>query len=503
MSFPRNPLEGDQSSRKSFKLSRLFSAMAIVITASLAACGGGSSGGGSPTATISGQVVDKVLSNAKVSIFSSGLSGSQLGTATTDSNGNYTITFTPPSGSTPLFLTAVSSGNTLSSYIGSANTFSGTVKPTIAPDLNITQATTAALAVVQNQNISLSSLTPTTYAQQIVSLQNAIYQLAAVVQDIVDQTDSGCSLSGGLTPSNLSSSLGSSPIASTTNLITSLNSKLSSCSTTTINTLASQIPSNQTIAPQLTSTSASNSSTTSVSAGAYTGNLTPIMTYNNGCTGEGPSGTSFSATITVGSSGSIKFSTSSDGSASGTLTGDNFTMTGTDQQGESLSISGAVSPLSSGSVSGGSGISVNGSWQIACSGGTYGGTYNVPSLLTSGATLTSTTSTIPNGTYTLTVYPDCTSGNCGSNTPFSATATINGNTFSFSGGSNGSGSGTLTGNTFAMTITSFPGSTCTSQSISITGAISSSGNGNLTVNGTFQQTSTNCGATSGTFTMST
>ena len=488
------------------RLSVLFSILLAVF--SLSACGGGSSGGGSPSATIKGQVVDKLLPGATVSLFSSGLSGTPLGTATADSNGNYSITFTPPSGSTPLFLAAVSSGNYLGSYIGPANTFSGNVSSSTAPNLNITQVTTASLAVAQNQGVALSTMTPTNYGQQVNNLENAIIQLAAVVQGVVDN---GCTISGGLTPSNLSSLMGSS-LSSATNVITSLVGDLSSCSTTTtaltLNTFASQIPANQTIAPQLTSTSASNSTTTSVPAGTYTGTVTPVMTFNTSCPTEGPTaGGSFSMTMTVGSNGSIKFGTTSGSgpSMTGTLSGNNFTMSGTDTNGASITASGALVSLSSGTVSGGSGFSVNGGWQENCSSGSgnYGGTYNIPSLLSSGATLSSTPSSVSNGTYTVTIYPNCTSGSCGTNTSMPATVTINGSTISLSAGSNGSGSGTLSGNTFAMTITNFPGSSCTNQKISVTGTLSSSGTNNLSVNGSFHQTSTNCGTTSGTYTMST
>ena len=235
--------------------------------------------------------------------------------------------------------------------------------------------------------------------------------------------------------------------------------------------------------------------------------VTPVMTFNTSCPTEGPTaGESFSGTIKVGSNGSISFTDPYGSSISGTLSGNNFTMTGTDTSGAPMSVSGALISLPSGTVSGGSGFSVNGGWQENCSTtGTanYGGTYNIPSLLSSGATLSSTPSSVSNGTYTVTIYPNCTSGNCGTNSSMSASVTINGSTISINGGSNGIGSGTLSGNTFAITLTNFPGTTCLNQKISVTGTISSSGTNNLSANGSFHQTSTNCGTTSGTYTMST
>lgn len=452
-----------------------------------------------------------MLPGAKVSLYSSGLSGTPLGTATADGSGNYSITFTPPSGSPPLFLAAVSSGNYLGSYIGPANTFSGTVSSSTAPNLNVTQVTTATLAVAQNQGIALSAMTPTNYGQQVNNLENAIIQLAAVVQGVVDN---GCTISGGLTPSNLSSLMGSS-LSSATNVITALAGKLSLCSTpttaSTLNTFASQIPANQLIAPQLTSTSASNSTTTSIPAGTYTGMVTPVMTFNTSCPSEGPTaGESFSMTMTVGSNGSIKFGTTSGSgpSLTGTLSGNNFTMTGTDTSGAPMSVSGALISLPSGTVSGGSGFSVNGGWQENCSTtGTanYGGTYNIPSLLSSGATLSSTPSSISKGTYTVSgfsSYNTPSSGSCSGTGTINGNITISGSNITFSGtqqNSSGNGSGTLAGNTFTMNVT--PGSG--GGTISVTGAINSQSSTSLSISGSFQESgNSNCNG-SGTFSLST
>ena len=401
------------------------------------------------------------MANATIDLYSGSLSGSPIATTTTDGSGNYSLTFTP-SGSTPLFLVAKSGNNSLSSYIGNANSFSGTVKSTNNSNLNITQVTTASLAMIQNQGVSLSSLTPTTYGQQIIQLYNAIIQLAAVVQDVVDQTDRGCSLgSTSLSAGNLSTLLGSS-ISATTNVISTLSSKLSSCNTTTLNTLASEIPSNQTIAPQLTSTAATTSTTLSVPAGTYTGTVSPVMTSNNSSCSGPSAGETLGVTATLSSSGALSLAFSingtSSGSTSGTLTGYNLSTTGKDGSGEPLSVSGAFYPLSSGSVSGGSGFSVNGSWTDGCSiGGSTGGTYNIPSMLSSGASLTATPSSVANGTYNVTIQPVTTycanSTNCTSGSSITATVTIKGSAFSINAGSDGVGSGTLTGNTFSMTIT--------------------------------------------------
>ena len=469
----------------------------------LSACGGGSSGGGSPTATIKGQVVDKLLPGAIVKLYSGNPYGTPITTTTADSSGNYSLTFTP-SGSTPLFLTATttSGNNTLGSYIGSSNSFSGTATVSNNPNLNITQVTTATIAVIQSQGVSLDSLTPASYGQQILNLENAIIQLAAVVQDVVDQTDSGCALNTGpLNYSNLSSLLGTSAITSATNVITSVSSKLSSCTTSTLNTLASQIPSNTTVAPQLTSTAALNSTASSVAAGTYSGPLTPIITFNtSSCTTGTP--VSFTATFTVNNNGSLSFSSSGGGSGTGTLTGNNFTMNVTPASGGTLSATGAFVPLSSGTVSGGSGFSVNGGWTEQCNnGGSYGGTYNAPDLLSTGASLGSTPSNISNGTYSVTGFSYTnTPNNCSGTYALSGTITISGGTISFSGnGSNGHGSGTLAGNTFTMNVT--PGSG--SGTIYVTGVINSQSSSSISISGSFQESNNSYCNGSGTYSLST
>ena len=471
----------------------------------LSACGGGGGGGGTPTATIKGTVTDGAFPNTAVTLTSGSPTGPTVGTATTDSNGNYSFSFTPPSGSLPLFISATYKSNTLSSYIGGSNSYSTgtTYTSSNLPNLVVNEVTTGTLAILQNQGVSLSSLTPTTYGQQVNNLQNLIVQAAAIVQDIVDGTDSGASLPNGdaLTASNLSSALGT--ISTTTNLI-SVAQKFPSVTSSSLNALITKIDSNPALASQLTSASATPSTTQSVSTGTYTGTVYPTMSYNGGCSGDGPPG-SFTGTFTIGN-GTISFSSSSDGSASGTLTGNTFTMSGSTGSGNKLSISGSLTSLQNGSVSGGSGFLINGTWQATCSGGTYGGTYIVPALLTNGASLTSSASSIPNGTYSGTASVVCVyqsqSNGCNNSAPpdpytVSPTITINGNNISYTLTDGSSGSGTFAGNTFQMTSTNING--CSGDTSYLTGVLSYSG-GQLIGNGSSYQQGSSCGYVYNTFT---
>lgn len=89
-------------------------AFSIFFAVILSGCSGGSGGDATPatTVTISGSVVKGPVSGATVTFFSLNVDGSKaalLGTTTTDTSGNYTITLTPAP-TTPLL--AEASGGT-------------------------------------------------------------------------------------------------------------------------------------------------------------------------------------------------------------------------------------------------------------------------------------------------------------------------------------------------------------------------------------------------------
>ena len=492
-----------------------------VFLATLTACGGGG-GGSAPaapaasTSTVSGQVVDSPFPNAKVVILSGNLSGPILGTATADINGKYSITFPTPTGTTPIFITATNSAGTttLASYVGSANQLTGTLTDANIPNLNITQVTTSALALMQNNGLSLATLTPAQYGQQITQLNNLIIQLAGIVQDLVDQPDAGCGFQGGGTVnlSSLSGMLGSSTILATSNLYTLVAPKLAaSCTITTMANLSSgvagEVAGSGIMGGQLTATAATAGTGLGIPVGSYTGTVIPIITSVTPATCSTNStgySSSVVVTVVVGSTGGITLSSvTGPVNLTGSLTGTNFTMTGTDPN--PLSVTGAFTLLPSSSVSGGSGFSVNGSWTDSYGGCAYAGTYNAQNLLSSGASLTGTPTSIPNTAYNVTIQPIMLAcSNCAITTipSFPATITINNGVIAFTGVTSGgtlTGSGTITGNTFTM---SLGNSNCGGGNLFVTtGTMSLSSSGGLILNGSYgAPTTSTCQGQSGTFT---
>lgn len=401
-------------------------------------------------------------------------------------------------------MTSYNSANDyLGSYVGAANSVTGSVGPSNFPNLNVTQATTAGLAVVQSSGTPYSSFTPTIYQDKIVQLQSVVVQLAAVVQDLVDKptANSSCTIPGGVTLANLGTILSSvSSLVPTADVYTAATSKTSNCTASEMKTLGTQIQANPILAPQLTSVSATSNTGISVAAGTYTGTLTPIQTFasspSSACSGTP---VPFTATFKVGSNGSIAFSSSNNnGSGTGTLTGSNFTMTVTPGSGGgTISANGAFVPLTN--VTGGSGFSVNGGWQQSCSDGTtVGGTYTAPSVLSSStASITpSTASSVPNGTYSVTIVANNNNPSCSNGSPMTSSVTIDNGKITISGGNAGTGSGTITGNTFTMTVTPNSGG----GKISVTGTMSSPSSGKFYMNGNFTITGSSYCNDSGTFT---
>ncbi|MHB0991339.1 MAG: hypothetical protein ACYC0M_08710 [Burkholderiales bacterium] len=487
-----------------------------IFLATLTGCGGGGGGGSAPaapaasTTTVSGQVVDGVFPGAKVSILSGSLTGTVLGTATADNNGKYTIIFPAPAGTTPIFVTATNSGGTatLASYVGPASQLNGALTDANIPNLNITQVTTSALALMQNNGVSLAALTPAQYGQQITQLNNVIIQLAGIVQDIVDQPDAGCATASGgaVNLAAVASMLGSSAVPATADLYTLVSSKLNtSCTTATMANLSGAVAGSSTLAHQLISTAATAGKGVGVPAGTYTGSILPMLTSVTPSTCSSSTPPSIPVTVTVGSTGVITLtSVMGPASFSGSLTGTNFTMSGTDPN--PASITGAYVPLPSASVTGGNGFSVNGTWTDSNNGCTYSGTYNAPSLLSAGAALTTTPSVIPNGNYSVTIQPvelTCSGCTVATEVPFPATIGISNGAITFTSGSSGIGTGTITGSTFTLTI---PNIGCSgTNTITATGTMSSPASGSLILNGSYSRPalSSTCPGKSGTFTGST
>lgn len=106
-----NPKNFFKKSRKFYLLALL--ALVLTVPLALSGCGGGGGGGSSsPTSSTISGTADGGLSHingATVTLYAAG-SSSSLGTATTSSNGSFTITYTPPSSNTLLYV-KVSGGN--------------------------------------------------------------------------------------------------------------------------------------------------------------------------------------------------------------------------------------------------------------------------------------------------------------------------------------------------------------------------------------------------------
>jgi hypothetical protein len=379
--------------------SKLYVAM-MFFALSIAACGGGSGGGGAATAALKGQVTDGPIANADVFITSGapyGVSGfNLLGKTTADSNGNYSLTVTPPGGTVPVFVTGEGTNSAgdnvqLSSYVGPGNKLTGSINSNSLPGLVVTQVTTSSLlAYQQNNSGSYSNITPSTYSAVVQNLKTQIIDLSAIIQDIVDQSDSGCALSSSTTASlsNLATILtGSSAITSSTNILNTATANLSSnCTPATITTNETLISGNPTYATQLSGSSASVQASgtlpSNLSAGTYTGIITADQT---GCTpaatcsmnGGESGGMEMQITITSGGSFSLNgnINGNTNGTGSATLSGSNFTMT--------VNNTGGGYPVyTSGTMasSGNGDMAINGSYQTSDSSnstfyGTFSGTF--------------------------------------------------------------------------------------------------------------------------------
>ena len=323
-----------------------------------------------------------------------GLPGaSLLGQTTSDATGNYTLTITPPAGNSPVFVTGEgsnSSGDTiqLSSYIGPGNKLSGSLTSNSLPGLVVTQVTTSSLlAYQQNNSGNYASITPATYAAVVQNLQSQVVALSAIIQDIVDQTNSGCALSSSTTASlsNLSSILtGSSSITNSTNILSAAAANLSSnCSQSTITTNETLISGNPTYATQLSGNSSlvqtSGTLPAGLVAGTYTGIITPTQTgcVGTGCSSTGGTNGGMEIQITLASGGSFSLNgningATDNGTGSTTLSGSNFTMTVNNTgSGYPVYTSGTLASSGTGDMA------INGRYQSSDgSGDTYNGTFS-------------------------------------------------------------------------------------------------------------------------------
>ncbi|NNM52033.1 MAG: hypothetical protein HKM02_07380 [Pseudomonadales bacterium] len=340
----------------------------------LTACGGGGSGASSSTGTLlTGGVIDAPIANAVVT-FTLGAplneaNAQVLGTITADGQGQYSIQVTFPNTSAPVFANAVSPDGqvVLTSYLGQASSLlsASTLNPTSIPDLDISQVSTAALALYVSQGKAYSNLTPALYTQLLSTYHNDILPLAASIQAVADGI---CNHPGNFKDTNaMAINIALNGASST--VLSSASATLPGCETH-LQSLMQSIPANATWAPEFEqgdfSVSAAPSFTGSYSLQgliAETGLLAPNTTSTTTsttpviATTPAPAEVFLDSSIIIDTSGHI---TSTDKSVSGTLNGRDLILNITDSTGHSYSLNEHMGTLASSMTSGGQAYSLSG-----------------------------------------------------------------------------------------------------------------------------------------------
>ncbi len=340
-----------------------FSGLGLAVSLALVACGGG--GGGSSAATgssnLSGAVIDAPIVSAQVTITLNaplGQTGAQtIGSISADAQGQFNVNVSLPNTSAPVFANASDPAHpstVLSSYLGEASQLlaAGTLTSAQLPDLDITQVTTAALALYASQNGgNYAALTPAAYAALLSAHRDDILPLAAGIQAVVD---GHCGLPAGiLHTDDLADAIikastlgsGSAGVLSTTATVMG-----ASCQAT-LQGLMQTIAANSIWAPQMESNDLATQIL--VPAGSYDlqGVLAQMNTAASTQAGAAlPAPEVFhDAQIQVSSSGQV---TSTDGMVSGQIQGHFLQMTLTDGSGQSYTIGGHLATLPSAEVNG-------------------------------------------------------------------------------------------------------------------------------------------------------
>lgn len=190
MNVPGKHLEGNRSSRKFFNISQIFSATVLVLTASLAACGGGSGGGGgggssagvsTGTSQISGTVQGGLtgIANALMELCEAQPSGPPLtlGNGYSDSNGNYTIKYNAPSTPGLLLYVVAKPGNSGNNNLNLLNVvgLSGNTPPSKVVVNELTSVATIYEAV--ENGLSVSGLSLSGSGSNITAFNNGVSNL--------------------------------------------------------------------------------------------------------------------------------------------------------------------------------------------------------------------------------------------------------------------------------------------------------------------------------------
>lgn len=345
----------------------------LALSIALTGCGGSTNSGSSastkPNAStqVHGAVFDGPVSNAAVN-FTTGAPFGQpgavlLGTVTSDASANFTINISVPNSAVPVFANAVSPDSTvvLSSYLGAANTLStaGVLDTHKLPNLEISQVTTAALAIYKAQGGNYANLTPSLYKDLIARHHDDILPLAASIQAIADgycakpgQYNDTESMAEDIAKSStLSGNAGNSTVLKTAS------SRMGASCTQALQNLQQSIASDKNWAPELDLGDVSETSDQAVAAGSYS--LQGIIA-ETGLTENSPASTPTGkiaapeiftdATITVSSTGDVS---STDAMVTGTVEGNFLELSIKDKNGNTYNVTGKAGVLSNG-ASGGS-----------------------------------------------------------------------------------------------------------------------------------------------------
>jgi hypothetical protein len=243
--------------------------VSLVATTMLVACGGGSSsdssggsggGGGTTTAvTLSGQVYDREIANADVTVY---VGDTAVATTTTDQNGNYSVDLqvTEAARSSRCVVRATRDAVSLRSLLGNVGTIAdtatangGNVNNQVLPTANVTNVSTAVVAVIENSGGSLpDSQADIDAALDAIAadstLQGNVVTIAAAVKAVVDYNGDPSVVGTATNTEELAQAL-----AASTNLSADADTVVASSDATSTADLEQEVSGDPTLAEQIPS----------------------------------------------------------------------------------------------------------------------------------------------------------------------------------------------------------------------------------------------------------
>ena len=332
----------------------------------LTACSSSSGSGGAGGVALSGKVIDGPIANATVTITtgSPGATGTIVGTGTSDSSGAYTVTVSLPPGNEPVFATATDGNTTLVSFLGSSQKLSEqsdqTLQSANLPDLEISQVTTAALALAEKLDGNLSTLTSASYHSLLSAHRKELLELAVDVMCDVDNHENPTSVQDSWEMAQ--SIAGQASPDTSSNLLNSSAGNFTSC--TNIENYLNLISENPDWAPELDGGD-DVSMQIPVTPGSYTlqGVLEESGVSTDGTANSTPLIEPFSATVSVDAAGTIAMGSATAslniaGISRGQVMGKSISMVLTDNSHLDFTLTGTILPLDSSWISNGSGFSI-------------------------------------------------------------------------------------------------------------------------------------------------